>query len=126
MDKLTRRSFIATTAVAAGPYILGAEDRTGSKNPIIGEGEHKYEVIHDWGQVPSHIKYGNTHSIVEDSNGHIYVHHTVHKTSPSSDTVVVYDEKGKFVRSWGPMFKGSAHGMHMNKEGKTEYIYFSD
>ena len=126
MNELTRRSFIATTAAAAGPYILGAEDRTGSKLPVVGEGDHKYEVIHDWGQVPSHIKYGNTHSIVEDSSGHIYVHHTVHKTSPSADAVVVYDDKGKFVRSWGPMFKGGAHGMHMSKEGKTEYIYFSD
>jgi hypothetical protein len=126
MDKLTRRSFIATTAAAAGPYILGAEDRTGSKAPILGEGDHKYEAIHDWGQLPSNIKYGNTHSIVEDSHGHIYVHHTVHKTSQSPDAVVEFDDKGKFVRSWGPMFRGGAHGMHLSKEGKDEFLYFSD
>jgi len=117
---------MATTAAVAGPFILGAEDKTGTKNVIVGEGEHKYEAIHDWGQLPSHIKYGNTHSIVEDSHGHIYVHHTVHKTSQSPDAVVEFDDKGKFVRSWGPMFKGGAHGMHMNKEGKDEFIYFSD
>src|SRR5215471_16865302 len=120
----TRRSFLAATATA--PFILGATDKAGSKNKILGEGEHQYECIHDWGQLPSNIKYGNTHSVVEDSQGHIYIHHTVHKDSPSSDAVVVFDNKGKFVRSFGPMFRGGAHGMHMNKEGKTEYIYFSD
>ena len=40
--------------------------------------------------------------------------------------MVVFDEKGKFVRSFGPMFRGGAHGMHLRKEGKTEYLYFCD
>ena len=97
-----------------------------SKYPILGEGEHKYECIHDWGELPSNIKYGNTHSVCEDAQGHIYIHHTVYKDSPSPDSVVVFDEKGKFVRSWGPMFRGGAHGMHLRKEGKTEYLYFCD
>ena len=62
----------------------------------------------------------------EDAQGHIYIHHTVYKDSPSPDSVVVFDEKGKFVRSFGPMFRGGAHGMHLRKEGKTEYLYFCD
>ena len=122
----TRRSFLAAGAVGAvAPFVM-AEDKTGTKNPILGEGEHKYECIHDWGELPSNIKYGNTHSVCEDAQGHIYIHHTVYKDSPSPDSVVVFDEKGKFVRSWGPMFRGGAHGMHLRKEGKTEYLYFCD
>jgi hypothetical protein len=39
---------------------------------------------------------------------------------------VVFDEKGKFVRSFGPMFRGGAHGLHLNKEGRDEYLYFCD
>jgi hypothetical protein len=105
---------------------MGATDKAGTKNPILGEGDHQYECIHDWGELPSNIKYGNTHSVVEDSQGHIFVHHTVHKDSPSLDAVVVFDPKGKFVRSFGPMFHGGAHGMHYAKEGKNEYLYFSD
>jgi len=126
MDDMTRRGFIAAGAVAAAPYILKSQDKTGTKNPIIGEGEHKYECIHDWGQLPSNIKYGNTHSVVEDSQGHIYIHHTVHKDSPSGDSVVVFDDKGKFVRSFGPMFRGGAHGLFLNKEGRDEVLYFCD
>jgi hypothetical protein len=105
---------------------LKATDKTGSRYPILGEGDYKYECIHDWGELPSNIKYGNTHSVCEDAQGHIYIHHTVYKDSPSPDSVVVFDEKGKFVRSWGPMFKDGAHGMHLRKEGKTEYLYFCD
>ena len=119
----TRRTFLAATAAA--PFIW-ADSKTESKNPILGEGEHRYECIHDWGELPSNIKYGNTHSVVEDSQGHIYIHHTVHESSQSPDAVVVFDPKGKFVRSWGAMFRGGAHGMHLSKEGKTEYLYFCD
>ena len=123
----TRRSFLAAAGAAGAiaPFIR-AEDKSGSKNPIIGEGEYKYECIHDWGELPSNIKYGNTHSVAEDAQGHIYIHHTVYEDSQSPDAVVVFDQKGKFVRSFGAMFRGGAHGMHLSKEGKTEYLYFCD
>jgi len=126
MTNSTRRSFLTASAAAAVPFFIKADDKTGTKNKILGEGEHQYECIHDWGELPSNIKYGNTHSISEDAQGHIYVHHTVHADSPSPDSVVVFDEKGKFVRSFGPMFRGGAHGMHIRKEGSTEYLYFCD
>src|SRR6266849_5632621 len=91
-SSLSRRAFVAAASAAvAAPYILGADSKS-SKNPILGEGDHQYECIHDWGEIPSHIKLGNTHSVVEDSQGHIYVHHTVHKDSQSQDAVVVFDE----------------------------------
>jgi hypothetical protein len=122
----TRRTFLAASAVGAVAPFVKADDKTGKKNPILGSGEHQYECIHDWGELPSSIKYGNTHSVAEDAQGHIYVHHTVHKDSQSPDSVVVFDQKGKFVRSWGPMFRGGAHGMHLRKEGNTEYLYFCD
>ena len=126
MTDTTRRGFLTAGAAAAVPFFIKADPKTESKNPILGEGEHQYECLHDWGNLPSNIKYGNTHSVCEDAQGHIYIHHTVHATSQSSDAVVVFDDKGKFVRSWGPMFRGGAHGMHYSKEGKNEYLYFCD
>jgi hypothetical protein len=63
---------------------------------------------------------------VEDSQGRIYVHHTVHATSESSDSMVVFDAKGKFFKSWGKEFKGGAHGLHIRKEGSTEFLYLCD
>ena len=128
---LSRRDFVsagaAVTAAIAAPAILGAQSKSGNKLPVIGSGEYMWEVEHDWGlaNLPSTIKLGNCHSVVQDSNGLIYLHHTVHKSSPSGHSVVVYDSKGKFVRSWGDMFRDSAHGLHIQKEGNTEYLYFA-
>ena len=120
----TRRSFL-TTGLGA-PLLLHAADKAGSKRPTVGSGDHTYEVIHDWGELPPAIKYGNTHGVVQDSNGFIYVHHTVHATSESSDSMVVFDRQGKFVKSWGKEFRGGAHGLHIQKEGRDEFLYLCD
>jgi hypothetical protein len=124
MDSNTpRRMFL--TGLAA-PLILGATNKSGSKKPIVGEGEHTYEVTHNWGELPADIQYGNTHGVCEDSHGHIYIHHTVYSTSEKPDSMVVFDHKGKFVKSWGKDFKGGAHGLHIRKEGKQEFLYLCD
>ena len=111
---------------ALGPMILGADNKSGSAKPILGEGDHKYEVTHDWGELPANIKYGNTHGVCEDAQGHIYVHHTVNDASESHDSMVVFDAKGKFVKSWGKEFKGGAHGLYIHKEGRQEFLYLCD
>jgi hypothetical protein len=128
--QITRRSFLITsaaaTAAAAAPTFLGATDKSASKPPILGEGQYRYEAIHDWGELPRTIKYGNTHGVCEDSQGNIYVHHTVHATSESLDTIVVFDRAGKFIRSWGRQFKGGAHGLSIRREGSQEFLYLCD
>jgi len=40
--------------------------------------------------------------------------------------MVVYDSHGKFVKSWGKDFRGGAHGLHIRKEGGTEFLYLCD
>src|SRR4051812_49852111 len=124
MDSKTPRRMFLTGLTA--PLILGAANKSGSKKPVVGEGDHVYEVTHDWGELPAEIKYGNTHGVCEDSNGHIYVHHTVNAASESSDSMVVFNGKGKFVKSWGKDFKGGAHGLLIRREGAQEFLYLCD
>jgi len=125
--KTSRREFLA--AAAAGPVLspllLGMQDKAGSKAPVLGSGAFRYEAIHDWGTLPPGLKWGNTHAVLQDSQGHMHVHHTVHSTSESADTVVVFDSKGKFVRSWGREFRGVAHGMQLRREGRDEFLYLT-
>jgi hypothetical protein len=125
--KTTRREFLSAAAAApiVSPIILRAQDKSGSRAPVLGEGAYKYEASHEWGELPARIKWGNTHGVVEDSQGRIYVHHTVHATSDSADSIVVFDEKGKFVRSWGKGLRGVAHGLHIGKEGRDEFLYLT-
>lgn len=128
---LSRRNFIklgatASAALATGAPFIHAEDKSGSKTPVLGSGKHQYEVIHDWAQLPNDIKFGNTHGVAEDSQGRIYIKHTVHSSSPKADAVCVFDADGKFIKSWGADFRGGAHGMHLAQEGGDEVFYLCD
>ena len=75
MPLIHRRAFCALA-----PSIISAQDKSGLKRPVTGRGEHLYEVIHDWGELPRSISYGNTHGVCVDAQGHVYVHHTVHSS----------------------------------------------
>ncbi len=125
--KTTRREFLATAAAAplVSPILLGMQDKAGTKAPVMGEGKYTYEAIHDWGTLPSNIKFGNTHGVVQDSQGHIYIHHTVFADSETPDSMVVFDDTGRLVRSWGREFRGVAHGLHIRKEGSDEFLYLT-
>src|SRR5258708_33693378 len=113
----TRRSFLksALKSAAAAEFVapfVREQSKSGSRLPVIGSGEFQYEVIHDWGELPVGLAYGNTHGVCEDAQGRIYIHHTVHATAEKHDSMVVLDENGKFVRSWGRDVGGGAHGLH--------------
>lgn len=105
---------------------VSGSSKSGSRRPVLGSGEHTYEAIHDWGQLPSGLRFGNTHGVREDSQGRIYVAHTVHSSSESSDAIAVFDENGVFIRSHGAGFKGGAHGLHIQREGSDEFLYLVD
>lgn len=131
---MKRRDFLksstaAAVTAAAAPFVH-AGDKTGSKPAIIGTGEFTYECHHNWGEVPSHIHWFETHGTAVDSAGMIYVTHRGGATLPKSpaeaqDTVVVFDPKGKFVRSFGKGFHGGGHGIDVRVDQGQEYLYLS-
>ena len=124
---MNRREFLAAavTSPVISPILLNTQDKAGTRAPVMGSGAFTYEAVHDWGELPPHIKWGNTHGVVEDAQGNIHIHHTVHASSVSADTMVVLDPRGRFVRSWGKEFRGVAHGLHINREGKDEFLYLT-
>jgi hypothetical protein len=128
-DHPSRRSFLKTVGagalVTAAPAFLGAEDKAGAKNPIIGEGEHTYEVIHGWGQLPDHVQWGETHGVAVDEAGLIYVKHR-NKAPVPVDAIVVFDPSGKYVRSFGKEYHGGGHGIDIRKENGQEFLYLCD
>src|ERR1700761_4502355 len=128
--QLNRRAFLKTAGAAAAagiaaPYVM-AHDKTGQRPPVLGSGENQYEVIHDWGELPAGHVYGNTHGVAVDGNGNVYIKHTVGAGAKIDDAIVVFDADGKFVRSWGPQYKGGAHGLHLSREGDEEFFYMCD
>lgn len=111
---ITRRGALAAAAVT--PFVLTAKN----KAVTLGTGSHVYQAQHDWAKLPASIQPGYTHGVVQDSQKRILVHNR------SKDAVLVFDEKGKFIKSWGERFAKGAHGMQISKEGSDEFLYFSD
>src|SRR5262249_58850957 len=54
------RSLAAMQAAGAAPRALTARDKSGTKNAIVGSGEHRYECIHDWGTLPKNLRWETT------------------------------------------------------------------
>ncbi len=128
---MQRRAFLkqsaALTAMLASgtaPGFLRAADKAGTKNPVIGQGEHRYECIHDWGELPSSIRWQTTHGVAIDAAGLIYITHQGYGKDVM-DTVVIFDAAGKYVRSFGKEWHGGGHGIDIRKEGSEEFIYLS-
>ena len=68
---ISRRRFLATTATAAAalaaPRVLTAQKS--EKQLVIGEGEHRYEVLHNWAQLPDKYRWQTTHNVAVDRDG---------------------------------------------------------
>ena len=121
---MDRRHFLKSSAVAtAGPIILGAENKSGSKRPTVGTGEHTYECFHNWGELPAGFAWQTSHNVAVDSAGLVYITHQAVGKTDRLDTVLVFDPAGKFVRSFGKEYHEGGHGIDIRKEGNDEFAY---
>jgi hypothetical protein len=128
-DFLKRAGAAAAAASLTGPFVH-AGDKAGTKKAIVGEGEHRYECHHNWGEVPGSIHWFETHGVAIDKAGFVYIKHRAGARKPRSadeaqDTIVVFDPQGKFVRSFGKGFHGGGHGIDIREEDGQEYLYLS-
>jgi hypothetical protein len=122
-----RRDFLKSASAAAATaltsnFFVHASDKAGSKPAVIGAGEFTYECHHNWGEVPDHIKWQDTHGVTYDAEGLIYVKHRAPKDS-QIDTIAVFEPNGKFVRSFGKQWAGGGHGIDIRKDGNEEFLY---
>ncbi len=130
---IPRRTFLQAAAATAGLAALAtikvrAANKSGLDPITVGSGEHTYECLHDWAILPKNIAFGNTHGVAVDRAGNVHIKHTVHASSSSADAICVFDDGGKFIRSWGAEFKGGAHGLTLVREsgGGDEFLYLAD
>jgi hypothetical protein len=119
----------AGTSTISGPFVH-ASDKASAKNPVIGERDHRYECVHGWGDVPSSIKWYETHGVAIDKAGFIYIKHRAGDAKPKSpdaaqDTIVVFDPSAKYVRSFGKEYHGGGHGIDIREENGQEFLYLS-
>ncbi len=125
---MTRRTVLAAALAGSASLAFPSPRRLSraAPHPVIGEGEYRYECIHDWLTPPDNLKWGDTHGIAVDEQHRIYISHTVHPASVKADAICVFDDQGKFVTSWGSRFAGGGHGLDIRKEGSQEFLYHCD
>ncbi|MBC8347752.1 MAG: hypothetical protein O3A82_16795 [Verrucomicrobia bacterium] len=121
---LSRRHFISSAATAsiATPMILSAK-KSQSKQLVMGEGEHRFEVHHDWAQLPDKFTWQTTHNVAVDKAGNVYVIHEGRANLKDHPSIFVFDPNGKFVRAFGNQFQGGGHGLEVRQEGNEEFLY---
>ena len=85
---------------------------------IVGSGEHRYEVIENWGKLPDGWHYGEVAAVGVDSKDNAYVFNR------GAHPVIVFDRDGKFLRSWGEdVGFVNAHGAAV---GPDDMLYLTD
>jgi hypothetical protein len=90
---------------------------------FVGTGAHRYEVLHDWAQLPSPYSWQTTHNVAVDREGLLYVIHEGREELKDHPAIFVFDAQGKFVRAFGREFQGGGHGLTVHTEGREQFLY---
>ena len=123
---MTRRQLFASFTAAATTASLSAvgaaqsAEAGGGTSPsvILGNGEYRYQVVGNWGELPPGYTYGDSAAVCVDSKDNVYVF------TRGSHPVIVFDRNGKFLRSWGEDIGfTNAHGAAV---GPDDMLYLTD
>jgi hypothetical protein len=123
----SRRKFLAAASAVGVAAAIGAPRVVTAKKTdtklVIGEGDYKYEVTHEWPQLPDKYTWQTTHNVAVDKAGNLYVIHEGSENLKDHPSIFVFDSAGKFVRAFGEPFQGGGHGIEIRQEGGEEFLY---
>ena len=83
----------------------------------LGETPFKYEVDHDWAQLPDGWEFKDVAGVGVDSKDNVYVFNR------GEHPMIVFDRAGNFIRAWGEGLFPRAHGIHL---GPDDMLYCTD
>lgn len=84
----------------------------------LGSGEYTYEVSgENWGELPDGWVYQEATAVAVDSKDNVYVHNR------GGHPVIVFDNDGKFIKSWGEDIFKVPHGITI---GPDDSVYCVD
>jgi len=120
----SRRNFIVSSSIGTLLFpnlLLGQKSKP--QNLIIGKGEHRYEVNHNFAKLPAKYTWQTTHNVAVDKDGNLYVIHEGRRNQTDHPSIFVFDQTGKFIRAFGNQFQGGGHGIEVREEGNEEFLY---
>jgi len=69
--------------------------------------------------MPAGWKFGRVSSVATDSAGNVYVF----QRGKQADPLIVFDPKGRYLRSWGRGMFGNPHGLRIDKQ---DHVWITD
>lgn len=124
--RATRRRFLSHLAAAgaavAGCPLMVTASRTRVRR-VVGQGAYRYEIEHEWPQLPDKFTWQTTHNVAIDRDGFLYVIHEGRANLKDHPAIFVFDPEGKYVRSFGSQFQGGGHGLEVRQEGNQQFLY---
>ncbi|MGE3908620.1 MAG: peptidyl-alpha-hydroxyglycine alpha-amidating lyase family protein [Chloroflexota bacterium] len=85
---------------------------------VVGSGDHRYEVVEGWEQLPGGWEHKDVSGVATDSQDRVYL------ITRSQPRVIVYEKDGSFVASWGENeFTERTHGITV---GPDDSVYCVD
>lgn len=126
VGRTSRRSFVKSVAASSVALSFAPAIATARKSDsalVVGTGDHRYEVQHLWPELPSQFTWQTTHNVAVDSEGLLYVIHEGHLGQKDHPSIFVFDQQGKYVRSFGKQFQGGGHGLEVRNEGGQDFLY---
>jgi sugar lactone lactonase YvrE len=76
----------------------------------FGSGKYTYKVVEGWGRLPKGWKWGWIPAVACDSKDRVYVY------SRSEHPLVIFDQDGNFLDSWGEGILKDAHGIYIDAD----------
>lgn len=78
---------------------------------ILGSDNYRYEEVSDWPQLPYELDLGEVVDIAVDGQDHVYIF------SRGDHPLMVFEQDGQFIRSWGEGQFTRPHGITIDKDG---------
>lgn len=120
---MNRRHFLQQGALASAGFML-APDRFAHPNPerlVLGHHNKQYRIDTEWGKLDfGRYPVKDCHEMVQDSKGRIIL-----LTNETRNNVIIYNKKGKLLKTWGTEYPG-AHGLTLFNENGEEFLFICD
>lgn len=84
---------------------------------ILGQGEHRYRVVENWAKVPDDWQLMDVAAVAVNSRDEVFVFNR------GAHPMMVFDQDGNFLRSFGEGLFGRPHGLHI---GPDDALYCTD
>ncbi len=84
---------------------------------VVGSGKFTYRVVETWAKLPDGWKFTQVAGIAIDSSDRVYVFNR------SEHPMIIFDNNGNFINSWGEGMFVTPHGICLSED---KYIFLAD